>query len=128
LDQQDQEIAQSKITRRPLVSPIEGEVTFANFTQGQTIHEGQLLYRVTNRKEVGFLVRVPEVEYRPWPANTVAKVRFDSLPGKVFAGRLEKALPVVDPLSRAREILLRLENPDELLRLGMIGQVEVELP
>jgi multidrug efflux pump subunit AcrA (membrane-fusion protein) len=56
----------------------------------------------------------------------VARIRFDSLPGREFTGRLEQIVPVVDPQSRTRDVLFRVENPGELLRFGMIGQVEVQ--
>lgn len=128
LMQQDEQIQGSGLVRRGLFSPIEGEISLANFTQGQMVNEGYLLFRIVNRSEVGVTARIPESEYRRWPAGTAAKIRFDSLPGKEFSGRLEQFLPVVDPQSRTRDLLFRVENPGELLRFGMIGQVEVRMP
>jgi RND family efflux transporter MFP subunit len=124
--QQDEQIQGSSPKRQPLAAPIEGEIALANFTQGQMIHEATLLFRIVNRKEVGVSARVPESDFRPWPAGTIARIRFDGLPGRDFTGRLEQILPVVDPVSRTRDVLFRVENPGELLRFGMIGQVEVQ--
>jgi len=128
LDQQDEQISGTTLERRGLVSPIDGQIALASFTQGQMVYEGLLLYRIVNLKQVGVSTRVPESSFQPWAPGTVARIRFDDFPGKEFAGRLELILPTVDPLSRAREVLFRVENPEELLRFGMIGRVEVQLP
>lgn len=126
LDQQDQQIAGgANLVRRPLNAAIDGEISFANFAQNQTVNEGFVLYRIVDRSQVGVTARVPESQYRPWPAGTAAKIRFDSLPGKEFRGALVVTPPVVDPGARTRDILFRVANPEELLRFGMIGQVEV---
>lgn len=128
LEQQDEQIRGDTLERRGLVAPIDGQISLANFTQGQLVYEGFLLYRIANLKQLAVSARVPESSFQPWPPGTVARIRFDDLPGREFTGRLEVILPAVDPLSRARELLFRVENPDEVLRFGMIGHVEVRLP
>jgi RND family efflux transporter MFP subunit len=128
LEQQDEQIQETTLERRGLVAPIDGQISLANFTQGQIVHEGFLLYRIVNLQQVAVAARVPESDYRPLPPGTVARIRFDDLPGKEFTGRLETIVPTVDPLSRVRNVLFRIDNPDELLRFGMIGRVEVNLP
>ena len=128
LEYQDSQVQGSELVRRGLFSPIEGEVSFANFTQGQLITEGVLLYRIANRKEVGFAARFPEADRRPVDGKITARIRFDSLPGKLYVGRLETVSPAVDPLSRIREVIFRVENPGEYLRYGMIGRMELTSP
>lgn len=128
LDQQDEQIQGTTLERRGLTAPIDGQISLANFTQGQMVYEGFLLYRIVNLKQVAVSARVPESSFRPWPQGTVAQIRFDDFPGREFTGRLERILPTVDPLSRAREVLFRVDNPEELLRFGMIGRIEVKQP
>jgi RND family efflux transporter MFP subunit len=128
LEQQDEQIRGDTLERRGLVAPLDGQIALANFTQGQMIYEGFLLYRIVDLKRVAVSARVPESAFQPWPLGTVARIRFDDLPGREFSGRLEVIQPSVDPLSRAREVLFRVENPQELLRFGMIGHVEVLQP
>ena len=125
LEYQDAQVQASEITRRGLFSPVDGEISFANFTQGQLITEGVLLYRIVNRIAVGFAARFPEADRRPLDGKITARIHFDSLPGKVYTGRLEAVSPSVDPQSRAREVLFRVENPEGLLRFGMIGRMEI---
>lgn len=128
LGQQDEQISGVTLENRRLAAPIEGQISLASFTHGQTVFEGLLLYRIVNLKQVGVTARVPESAFQPWPVGTAARIRFDDLPGKQFTGKLEQILPVIDPLARTRDILFRVENPDEFLRFGMIGHVEVKLP
>jgi RND family efflux transporter MFP subunit len=128
LAQQDEQIAGTTLENRPVAAPIDGQISVANFTHGQMVYEELQLFRIVNLKQVGVAVRVPEASFQPWPVGTVARVRFDDLPGRAFTGKLEQISPVVDPQTRAREVQFRVENPDELLRFGMIGQVEVQVP
>lgn len=128
LEHQDAQVQGSEITRKGLFAPIDGEISFANFTQGQLITEGVLLYRIVNRNEVGFAARFPEGDRRPLEGKLTARIRFDSLPEKVYTGKLQTVAPLVDPQSRTREVLFRLENPGQLLRYGMIGRLEIPSP
>ncbi len=128
LEYQDTQMQASEIVRRGLFSPIDGDISFVNFTQGQLINEGLLLYRIVNLSQVGVSARLAETDHRRLSPNASSKIRFDSLPGKVYAGRLELTPPVVDPESRTRELLFRVQNPGEYLRFGMIGRVELLSP
>ncbi|MBI4442418.1 MAG: efflux RND transporter periplasmic adaptor subunit [Acidobacteria bacterium] len=125
LEYQDAQVQGTELVRRPIYAPISGDISLANFTQGQVINEGYLLYRIVNMKEVGVSARVPESEYSSWPPDTRVRIRFDTLPGKVFTGQIEVSPPLVDMTSRTRDVILRVKNPDEYLRFGMIGQVEL---
>lgn len=128
LDYQDAQVQNTNLVRRGLFSPIDGEVSFANFTQGQLVTEGVLLYRVANLQEVGFAARFPESERRPFNKKAAVRIRFDNVPGKVYSGHLETVSSVVDPVTRTRDVLFRVENPGEYLRFEMVGRVEWETP
>jgi RND family efflux transporter MFP subunit len=125
LEQQDAQVQGTELVRRGIFSPIDGVISFVNFTQGQIINEGVLLFRVVNRKEVGFRARFPETDFHRWEGKAAAKIHFDSLPGKIFEGRPEVVAPAVDPQSRTRDVLFRVENTGEYLRYGMIGRLEL---
>jgi len=126
LDQQDSQLQAADLVRRGIFSPIDGVISFVSFTQGQTINEGVLLLRVANRKQVGFSARFPESDFLSLKAKAAARIHFDSLPDQVFTGRLELVSPAVDPESRTRDVLFRVENLGEYLRYGMIGWLELE--
>ncbi|MBI4464500.1 MAG: efflux RND transporter periplasmic adaptor subunit [Acidobacteria bacterium] len=128
LEYQDAQMQGAALVRRAIVAPITGDISLANFTQSQLINEGTLLYRIVSMKEIGVSARVPEVEYSSWTPEARVQIRFDSLPGKVFTGRLEISPPLVDPQSRTRDVIFRVENSGEYLRFGMIGQVELRGP
>ncbi len=124
LEEQDSQAQGAELVRRGIFSPIDGTISFISFTQGQTINEGVLLFRIANRKEVGFTARFPETEFHRWEGKAAARFHFDSLPGKVFVGRPEVVAPTVDLQSRTRDVLFRVANTGEYLRYGMIGWLE----
>ncbi len=126
LGELDTEMQGADLVRRGVFSPIDGEITFVNFTQGQVINEGVLLFRIVSRKQVGFSARFPETEFQRWASKATVKIRFDSLPGKVYVGHTETISPTVDPQTRTRDVLFRVDNPGEYLRFGMLGTMEFE--
>ena len=128
LEHQDAQVQGSEITRRGLFSTLDGEISYASFTQGQLITEGVLLYRIVDRREVGFAARFPEADSRPLSGKLAARIRFDGLPDKEYTGTLETVSPVVDPESRTRTVLFRVKNPGLLLRYGMVGRLELAAP
>lgn len=133
LEYQDAQLQGSEITRKGLFSPADGEISFASFTQGQLITEGVLLYRIVDRREVAFAARFPESDPRTagphiTGKNLKVRIHFDGLPDTTYSGTLETVSPLVDPQSRTREVLFRVQNPGLLLRYGMIGYMEVEDP
>ena len=128
LDYQDAQVRNTQLVRRGLFTTIDGEVSFANFTQGQLVTEGVLLYRVVNLKEVGFAARFPEGDRHPLNKNATVEIRLDAVPGKVYTGHFETVSAVIDPATRTRDVVFRVENPGELLRFEMIGRVEWEAP
>jgi RND family efflux transporter MFP subunit len=124
LEQQDQQIGNQALVRRPLTAPIDGEIAEATFTQNQLVYEGFKLYRIVNLSQVGITAHIKEEDFRPLPLGAKARFSFDSLAGKVFTGSLEIIAPAADPDTRTRELTFRVDNPDQLLRFGMIGRME----
>ena len=124
LEQQDQQIGNQTLVRRPLASPIDGEIAEANFTQNQLVYEGFKLYRIVNLSDVGVTAHIKEEDFHALPLGTKAKFTFDTFPGKVFTGSLEIIAPTADSDTRTREITFRVNNPNQLLRFGMIGRME----
>lgn len=124
LEQQDQQIGNQTLVRRPLSAPIDGEIAEANFTQGQLVYEGFKLYRIVNLSQVGVTAHIREEDFRAQPLGTKATFRFDSFPGKTFTGTLEIVPPSADPDTRTRELTYRVDNAEQLLRFGMIGRLE----
>jgi RND family efflux transporter MFP subunit len=124
LEQQDQQIGNQTLVRRPLGSPIEGEIAEAFFTQNQLVYEGFKLYRIVNLAQVGITAHIREEDFRAQPLGSKARFQFDNFPGKAFTGTLEIIAPSADPDTRTREITYRVENPEQLLRFGMIGRME----
>ncbi len=126
-EQQDSQLQKTELVRRGIFSPIDGDVSFTNFTQGQVVNEGTLLFRIVNMKEVGVSARFAETDRNRLRPDSTVSVRFDNVPGKVFTGRLEVVPPAVNPVTRTWDVLFRVENPGEYLRFGMIGRVELSL-
>ena len=62
-----------------------------------------------------------------WVApGQAASIRFESLPGETWSGRVDYIYPELDPATRTLRVRIRLENVDRKLRPNMFGRVRIE--
>jgi Cu(I)/Ag(I) efflux system membrane fusion protein/cobalt-zinc-cadmium efflux system membrane fusion protein len=55
-------------------------------------------------------------------------VTVDSYPGRIFHGRIDQILPVVDPTTRTVRVRLILGNPGAVLKPGMYVNADIAVP
>ncbi len=55
-----------------------------------------------------------------------ARIRFEALPGRVYAGKVDYLHPELDPATRTLRVRIRLANEDGRLRPNMFGRVRIE--
>ncbi|MBN1773449.1 MAG: efflux RND transporter periplasmic adaptor subunit [Deltaproteobacteria bacterium] len=72
-------------------------------------------------------IDVPEHELELVRAQTTVAVRVQSAPDRAFAGTVDLVSPNVDRESRSVRIRYVVDNPEMILRDGMLAVVEVEL-
>ena len=125
LEQQDSQLQKTDLVRRGIFSPIEGNISYTNFTQDQIVNEGVLLFRIVNMKQVGVSARFTEADRNRLKPDSTVRIRFDSVPDQVYTGRVEVMPPAINPETRTWDVLFRVDNPGERLRFGMIGRVEL---
>ncbi len=73
------------------------------------------------------VVQVPDRDVPFVHKNDKAVVVFDALPGERFEAKVSRLSASEDPQSRTMRVEIDLNNPDEEIRDGMYGQVEIEL-
>src|SRR5690606_8296233 len=68
---------------------------------------------------------VPEIYIASLKPGLEITARSDAYPGRVFRGKVTTIASRVDPTSRAVTVRAEVENPNFLLRAGMLITVEV---
>lgn len=130
LKRRDLEIAQHRLTRRQLVSPVDGIVVEVMHRVGEWVQPGEAILRVLqiNRlRAEGFVLAD-----RPIPgllgASALVKIPQSTGAQIERRGKVVFVNPEVDPVNNQRRIWIEFDNADLVLLPGMLGTATVELP
>ena len=120
----DVQIADDQPTRVELTAPISGEIAVANFTQGQLVYEGDLLFTIVDLTGVLVEARVPE-RWVSRVGDRTIEFLAPAYPSLTFTGRLKRVAGQVDPETRTLSHFYAVNNPRKLLRIGMLVSARV---
>ncbi|AMV20499.1 HlyD family secretion protein [Planctomyces sp. SH-PL14] len=130
LKRRDLEIAQHRLNRRQLVSPVDGIVVEVMHRVGEWVQPGEAILRVLqiNRlRAEGFVLAD-----RPIPgllgASALVKIPQSTGAQIERRGKVVFVNPEVDPVNNQRRIWIEFDNADLVLLPGMLGTATVELP
>lgn len=130
LKRRDLEIAQHRLNRRQLLSPVDGIVVEVMHRVGEWVQPGEAILRVLqiNRlRAEGFVLAD-----RPIPgllgASALVKIPQSTGAQIERRGKVVFVNPEVDPVNNQRRIWIEFDNADLVLLPGMLGTATVELP
>lgn len=106
-------------------APFAGEIVQRMAVSGALVEAGRSLFTVTDRSTAWAMLQVPEATLSRVQVGQSVELRVDSLPEKVFTGKLTWISPAVD--ERTRMTLARAEfaNLDCLLKDKMFATARV---
>lgn len=115
-------------SRMDLSAPISGTVIEKLANEGQYVKEGEAIYKLADLSTVWLMLELfPEdaavIRYGQKVESTV-----QSLPGRIFTGRVAFIDPNVDPRTRTVGVRVVIENRDQLLRIGDYAKAKIEAP
>jgi len=109
-----------------LYSPITGYVMERNAFPKQRVTPEMVLYTVADLSTVWVIADVYEYEAAGIRLNQPATFTLAYLPGRVFRGQVSYIMPQVDPQTRTMKVRIQLENPGNILKQEMYGDVELK--
>ncbi len=109
-------------------SPISGFVVQKNVTNGMSIRtdNGNSLFTISDLKEVWVQANVYEANISKVHVGDEVEVTTISYPDKIFKGRIDKLMNVLDPASRVMKMRVVISNPDYLLKPQMFATTTVK--
>ena len=125
LAQVERNNARVNVEKCILKSPVSGVVVDRYVELGEHVAEGAPAFRVVNIDLVKLTIDVPErdvVQLQPGVAMTFV---IDSLPGHTFTGNVTFVSSAARPENNSFPAELTVENPNGLLRPGMIARVNL---
>jgi membrane fusion protein (multidrug efflux system) len=106
-------------------APISGTVAKRNVQPGEKVGFDAPLLSIVDLSELEVQAQVPVSDVARLRKGMLAQVEIEGLPGRGFAGRLERINPSTEPGTRTINIYVSLPNEEALLRAGMFARVFV---
>ena len=120
----DSLISTSQISSEfPVPSPSSGTVTSRTVNPGEVIEANKELMRVTDLSTVWVVGQVYEKDLATVRVGSGANITSDAYPGRVFRGRVSYVDPKIDPATRTAQVRIELNNPGQILKIGMYVNV-----
>ncbi len=106
-----------------LTAPVSGTITKRDVNQGEAIEANKELMRVTNLSTVWVIAQVYEKDLSLLRTGSGASVTTDAYPGKLFRGHITYIDPNINADTRTAQARVELENPGQILKIGMYVNV-----
>jgi Cu(I)/Ag(I) efflux system membrane fusion protein len=106
-------------------APTSGALTSFDIREGMAIEPGASIATINGLSPVWLTASVPQGKAGQLRSGASANAKLTAFPGEKFVGRVEMILPAVSVQSRTVEVRVVLPNPDNRLRPGMSGEVEL---
>jgi cobalt-zinc-cadmium efflux system membrane fusion protein len=109
-------------------SPIDGFIVQMNVASGTTIRSDNNagLFTISDLKDVWVQANVYEQNIGQVHQGDPVKVTTVAYPDKVFSGKVDKLMDVLDPTTKTMKMRVVLQNPDYLLKPQMFVTVALE--
>jgi cobalt-zinc-cadmium efflux system membrane fusion protein len=110
-----------------LTAPLAGTCVRMTCTVGRMASSEEILCEIVDTRTMWAELDVPEAELLRVQAGQVALVSADVLGQREFRGTIDSIAPEIDPHTRTARALVRLENPDGLLRANLFVHARILL-
>jgi RND family efflux transporter MFP subunit len=102
-----------------LTAPASGSITSRAINQGEVVEANKELMKVTNLSTVWIIAQIYEKDLGRMRTGSGASVTTDAYPGKLFRGRISYIDPEINQATRTAQARVELENPNQVLKIGM---------
>ncbi|MGQ0549780.1 MAG: efflux RND transporter periplasmic adaptor subunit [Armatimonadota bacterium] len=125
--QAEASVAQIRARVRDLriASPISGVVTRLNVERGAVISTQTVVATVATLKPIEVHIPLPETDLGRLRSSSLARVRAEAFPARVFEGKIARVAPAMDAVSRSARLIVVVPNADLTLRPGMFARATV---
>ncbi|MCW5553190.1 MAG: efflux RND transporter periplasmic adaptor subunit [Verrucomicrobiae bacterium] len=106
-------------------APFAGEIVERMAVRGALVETGKPLFTLVDHSTVWAMLQVPEATLARVHVGQAVELRVDSLPGKVFLGKLTWLGPAVDERTRMARARAEFANPDRLLKDKMFATARI---
>ncbi|MBO8450573.1 MAG: efflux RND transporter periplasmic adaptor subunit [Spirochaetes bacterium] len=109
----------------PVIAPLSGAVTSQPLQPGTTVSTGTAVAVIGSIDDLQITVHIPERYAALLQTGMQAEVTLDAYPGVIFPATVVRVSPVVDSVSRTKELQLTLNEKDSRVNAGMFAKVRL---
>ena len=117
------ELANTQLSNGTIISPISGTVSAKNINVGELASPGVTLLSIVNVDTLYINASLPDGLIGSVKVGQAVVVKVADIPDKEFTGEISVVDPVIDSRSRSVLVKIKLDNPDSVLKPGMLAQI-----
>ena len=118
-------MAQLELSYTNVVAPISGTVASRSIKPGNFVQINTPIFRIVDNSRLEATLNVPERDLETLKAGLPVSLQVDALPGKSFAGSVDRIAPVVDAGSGTFRVVCAFQGGG-LLQPGMFGRIRID--
>ena len=119
--------ARTRRARTVVRAPADGIVALLTVEEGDMVAPTVPICMVVQMDRVDVELRAVEVDYVRLREGMTVEVVPPALPDLRRVGTITRISPVIDRITRTAAVEVRVDNPDHLLRPGMVAEVGIEI-
>ncbi|MDP1698236.1 MAG: efflux RND transporter periplasmic adaptor subunit [Xanthomonadaceae bacterium] len=118
------QIARLELSYTSITAPISGVIAQRMVKVGNLIQPNTPMFTVVDSSSLEAVLNVPEREFSTMRAGLPVTMQVDALPGRTFAGRVDRVSPVIDAGSGTFRVTAAFDGVRQL-QPGMFGRIEL---
>jgi len=116
---------QSRLKDRVITAPFDGLVGLRRISTGALVTPGDVITRIHDDSVMKLDFSVPSAFLSSLEPGIAIRARARALEGRVFEGEISSLDNEIDPVTRSIIVRALLQNPDRVLRPGLLMSVEL---
>lgn len=106
-------------------APVSGTILSIPKERGVKVSTSTPITTIGDVSKIQLRGKIPERYVACLKKGLKAKVTLEAFPGKVYDATVQKVSPVVDPLSRTKEVILTFDEKHSEINAGMFAQIKL---
>lgn len=121
------EAASIQVGDSSVMAPISGIVSMRNIDEGEFVGGGVPVFTVINTDTVLVSIGVPDTLAEKLHVGESVSISITALNGQEFSGTIDTLSPAANPQTQAYTVKIKLENPGNAIKPGMLAKVSMPL-
>ncbi|WP_319541820.1 efflux RND transporter periplasmic adaptor subunit [uncultured Pseudodesulfovibrio sp.] len=134
-DRMEAELARSEASLREMQvnveygvvrAPISGIINHLYLDRGERVKAGEMFVDIVDPSIIRTTINVPEMDIPYIRKGQEVTVTVDAIPGRIWKGVVDFISFKADPASKTFETRVLTDNPDGVIRAGMLARISLE--